>query len=136
MKAKIIRDDIECSPQHMPPGHEEQYEYREVLRNGGMMRVPFWKLNAILDMPDVWMLVQQGCAVPEDDGCRLRANRTPQQMAAAQHAYSKVAMGIHPDDYELFDAGAILGYLPNGDYKPGPNFHLVGNHTGEQEDDE
>jgi hypothetical protein len=30
--------------------------------------------------------------------------------------------GIHPDDFPLFDAGIITGYLPDGNYKPGPNW--------------
>jgi hypothetical protein len=122
MKAEIIRDDIEIHLPAMRPGHEDCWEYREIMRNGEMTKVPFWKKGAVIDFPDCWRLVQMGCAVPADDGCLKRANRNPDELAAAQKAYERVRLGIHPEDYELFDAGVIVGYEGNGDYKPGPNW--------------
>lgn len=136
MKCKIIRTDIECSPAHMPPGNETQYEYRDTLRNGAIEKVPFWKNGAILEMPDVHLLVQMGCAVPADDACLLRAHRNPEELAAAQKAYNRLAKGIHPDDFELFDQEIIAGYKPDGSYDPGPQFHLLEKAAAEHEEHE
>jgi hypothetical protein len=61
-----------------------------------------------------------GVAEPVDDECRTRANRTPEQMAAAAHAYERTRLGIHPEDFEKFDAGEIVGYNADGSYIPGP----------------
>ncbi len=125
MKCEFIRNDVQVSLGNVPIGHEEQYEFREVMQNGEMVSLPFWKLGAILEHPDAWMLVQMGVARPADDGCAKRARMTPLMQIAAEKAYERVNAGIHPEDFELFDAGVILGYEPNGDYKPGPNFHLL-----------
>ena len=122
MKAQIVRNDIEIHLPAMRPGHEELYEFRSVPRNGEMVSVPFWKNGAVIDFPDCWRLVQMGCAVPADDECARKANRNVRQMAEAKKAYDRVQAGIHPDDFELFDAGVIAGYEGNGDYKPGPNW--------------
>lgn len=136
MKAKIVQPDIECSPAHMPPGHEEQWEYRDTFRNGEMMQVPFWKPGAILDMPDVWVLVRQGVAEPADDACMQRAFRTPEEMKVAQHAYKRLAAGIDPNDFKLFDESVIVGYEGDGSFKPGPNFHLLDKIRGADPDDD
>jgi hypothetical protein len=67
------------------------------------------------------LLVQMGCAEPADEECAKASGMTPERMEAAQHAYERISIGIHPDDYELFDAGLIAGYRPDGSYIPGPN---------------
>lgn len=121
MKAKVIRDDLEVS-RPVTDGHEEQIVVRNVMRNSRMVDVEFWKNGAVLDHPDAWMLVEAGCAEAADDECSQRVSRTPEQQAAAELAYSRIAAGIHPKDFALFNAGYIAGYLPNGDYKPGPNW--------------
>lgn len=138
MKAQYIRDDIEASLAHMPRGHEEQWEYRDVFRNGEMQKVPFWKKGAVIDHPDSWQLVQMGCCIPADEDCLKRAHRTPEQLAAAQKAYSRLAKGIHPEDFQLFDDGVIVGYKPDGSYDPGPNFHKLEEAAAEKsaEDDD
>lgn len=122
MLAKIIRDDIEISLPHLGPGHEDQWEYRNVMRNDEIVAVPFWKVGAIVNMPDCYMLVRIGVAIPADDACFQRAHRTPEQQAAAQKSYSRIAKGLHPEDFELFDAGVITGYKPDGSYAPGPKW--------------
>jgi len=84
--------------------------------------------GTVIDHPDAFRLVRQGVAMPADEECQRAANRTAQQMAAAQHAYERVKAGIHPDDYESYDAGIMAGYNPDGSWKLGP--------AAEQEDDE
>lgn len=81
-------------------------------------RVP---AGTILENPDVHTLVRLGMAVPADDECAKAAGMTPEQMKAAQHAQEKVRLGIHPDDFEAFDAGIMRGYNPDGTFIPGPN---------------
>jgi hypothetical protein len=40
-------------------------------------------------------------------------------MAAAQHAYGRLAAGIAADDFAAYDAGYLGGYNPDGSWKPG-----------------
>ncbi len=122
MKAKIARDDIEVVPALLPPGHEGQWEHKNIRRNGRMQDVPHWKMGAIVDMPDSHKLVAMGCAIPADEECQLACGMTIVEIRAALRAQDKVSLGIHPHDYEKFDNGEIEGYNPDGSYKPGPNF--------------
>lgn len=135
MKAKFIRDDMEVSFP-VPNGHDGRWEYRPTMRNGEVQQIAFWKIGAVIEHRDCWQLVQHGCCIPEDEDCRLRANRTPEQMAAAQKSFSRLAAGIHPDDFELFDQGIIAGYLPDGSFKPGPNFKLLKEREHIEDDEE
>lgn len=78
--------------------------------------------GTIIDHPHAWKLVKMGVAVPEDDECEKRAGMDPAQLVAAQHAQEKVRLGIAPEDYEAFDQGLMVGYEPDGEWTPGPNF--------------
>ncbi len=75
----------------------------------------------IIDLPKAFRLVQMGVAVPADEECRIRANRTTGQMAEAQRRYPAIAKGISPEDREDFFTGKMDGYNPDGSPKPGPN---------------
>ena len=77
--------------------------------------------GTLLDWPDVWKLVRRGAAEPEDDECRAAANMTPEQLRAAQYHQKRTAAGIHPDDFDAFDRGEMVGYYPDGSYIPGSN---------------
>lgn len=138
MKCEIIRDDVECSLPHMPPGHEEAWEYRSILRNKRMVDVPFFKRGAILEEANCYMLVEMGCAVPADEECRLAAGMTPEMLRLAIKAYERLALGIHPDDFAEFDAGIMVGYNPDGSKKPGPNFKaaVIAEIAAEDDDEE
>jgi len=120
----------------VPDGHHDQIVFRKVARNRKRTSVPFYKVGAEIEHPDVHMLVQMGVAVPADDACAEACGMDEAQMAAAQKAYQRVVLGIHPEDYELFDAGVILGYEPDGEFKPGPNFHLLEQATADEDEDE
>jgi len=125
MKARIIRGDMEVvyDPDQLSTEMQEICEVREILRNGSMIRRAFFKVGAIHDHPQCWMLVQQGCAEPADDECAARAGRMDRKkLDAAQHAYERLVRGIHMDDFEAYDAGEILGYNPDGSYIKGPNW--------------
>jgi hypothetical protein len=123
-KARIIRDDLEVNMDAVKKlgGPVEQVVWREVKRNGRMQSVPFWKRGTVLEATDAFRLVQQGVAEPADAECDRLACRTREQLDAAQHAYERLNRGIHPDDFELFDAGVIEGYKPDGSFLPGKNW--------------
>lgn len=105
MKAKLIRD-MGCVPDcNFPDGIKPS--------------------GTIIDHPECYRLVRMGCAEAFDGECAERAGYSPDQLEAARIAYNRVALGIHPDDYEAFDAGMIIGYNPDGTYKPGPNWEEV-----------
>jgi len=80
-----------------------------------------WPIGHIVDHPDAYKLVRRGCAVWVDDECEQAADMTQHQLDRAQKAYPKVAAGIHPDDYEAYDAGLMSGYYADGSWVPGPN---------------
>jgi hypothetical protein len=126
MKAKIVRDDIEVNPAATTPEViRELCVLRKLRRNGRDVMRPHWKMGAVIDFPDCYWLVRQGVAIPADEECEQRAGVTPEEMAVAQSAYERVSKGIHPDDYALFDSGVIVGYDAEGNYLPGPNWHLL-----------
>ena len=91
--------------------------------SGGCRTFPDGKkpVGTVIEHPDAYKLVQLGVAVPEDEECIRRANMTELQMAQAQQGQRRVSLGIHPEDYEAFDAGEIAGYYPDGTAIPGPN---------------
>jgi len=89
-------------------------------------------VGTVLDHPKAFWQVRLGTAEAVDKECELAANRSPQQLAAARAAYPKVAAGIAPEDYQAFDEGRMVGYNPDGSFKPGPNAYL----DEEAEDDE
>ena len=136
MKCKIIRNDIEVSEPDLTDEMKPHVCTRDIMRNGEIQPVLFWKLGAILEHPESYMLVRQGCAVPADDDCAKRAARSPEQQAAAQYAYERLSRGIHPEDFERYDAGYIVGYTPDGSYLPGPNWDQMPSEEPDEEDDE
>jgi len=126
MRCKLVRDDMEVAPGVMPSAFVSANAYaRNIKRNGRVRQVLFWKSGTVFDLPDSYRLVQQGCAIPDDEECLEKADRTPEEMATAQRAYERVCRGIAPEDYDLFDNGVIVGYEEDGSYKPGANFHLL-----------
>ena len=134
MKCRIIREDIEVHEPSITEEMRADVVYVPTFRNGAMQPVAFWKLGTILDHPQAYMLVRQGCAEPADDACAQRAARSPEQQRAAQHAYERLTRGIVPEDFSKYDAGIITGYEPDGSYTPGPNWHMMP--PPEDEDDE
>ena len=137
MKCEVIRDDLEVSPAYADlPELQDRIVRIEKMRNGAMTPIPFWRRGAVLEHPEAYKLVRQGCAVPADEACAIRACRSPSEIRLAQKAYERVNRGIAPEDYEKFDAGIILGYTPDGDYIPGPNFNLLKTETAGDEEEE
>jgi hypothetical protein len=78
--------------------------------------------GTIDDGPDSWRLVMAGVAEPADEECRAKCNLSREQMDTLQHAYDRLSLGIHPDDWAAFDAGEMIGYDERGRHIPGPNY--------------
>jgi hypothetical protein len=136
MKAKIIVDDLEISPSAvLTEAEEAQTVERLVWRNGADTLAKFWRRGAILERSDSFLLVQMGKAEAVDEECRMAVAMTSAQLAEAQHAARRLAAGIHPEDFGLYDAGIILGYNGDGTYKPGPNFDQMPQDEDDEDDE-
>ena len=122
MKCRVIRDDLEASEPDLSDEMKSQVCTRDIMRSGEIVPVTFWRRGAIIEHPQAYMLVRQGCAVPADDDCAKRAARSAEQQREAQYAYERLSKGIHPEDFDKYDAGYITGYNPDGSYIPGPNW--------------
>ncbi len=120
MKCKLLieREVMEFQPgttlRMAPPALVAQCE-----RRGKALIAP---IGTIVDDPECWRIVLMGQAEAADDECRAMTKQTDEERAMTLHAASRLAAGIIPDDFELFDSGVILGYNADGSYKPGPHW--------------
>lgn len=139
MKFRLIRDDIEPSYPggKIPDDMLDKVCVRQVFSSGKLRDVTFWRTDVVFDHPLGYRFVQNGDAVAEDDECREAANRTPEQLAAAQHARERLARGIHPEDWPAYEAGYMIGYDPDGEWIPGPNYaeYAAAEQAAEDEDE-
>jgi hypothetical protein len=78
--------------------------------------------GTVIDHPKAYALVLRGVAEPADDECKAKADPTPEQMERAQFYYDRTEAGIIPDDFQAYADGLMVGYNPDGTWKPGPNF--------------
>lgn len=102
MKAQLIRD-MDCKPtDEWPEGKKPK--------------------GTVIDHPQAARLCQMGVAIPADEECQLAAHMTPERMRAAKYAYERATKGIAAEDFAAYDAGEMVGYNPDGSFKPGPNY--------------
>lgn len=148
MKATVVRDDIRINEQcaegvevlrsraGLPRGvtvkvilealrerpHPDLY-VKQVTRKtqfgSSFILAAFWNPGAVIEFPDCYWAVRHGWAVPADDECRDAAGMTEEQLQAAMKLYPKIAAGIVPADYDLYDAGVITGYTAIDSLVPG-----------------
>lgn len=140
MKYQLIRDDLEPSyPNHqcgwVPDNMRDCVCTREVTRSGRLQAVVFWRTDVVFDHPTGYRLVQNGDAIPMDEECELAAGLKPEQLTVVQYNRERLARGIHPDDWEAYDKGYMVGYQPDGTWQPGPNYDAWLSEQ-EEEDDE
>lgn len=90
---------------------------------GGCATYPTGKIPASteLDWQDVYLLVRAGCAEPLDEECAIAADMTEEQLKRAQYSYKRADAGIHPEDFDAYAAGEMVGYYSDGTWIPGPN---------------
>lgn len=119
MMARFLRDDIEYSGP--PEFNVDDLHDVQVLKNHTKQTIRCWKKGAVVNNPKSFRLVQQGMCEPADEECRIRANMSPERMKLAQNAFGRLAAGIHPDDFDRYDRGEMLGYNADGSDIPGPN---------------
>lgn len=133
MQCKLVRE-LEVAPGVMPPEFVTANAVARMRKRNMRMRpVLFWKVGTVFDLPDSFLLVRNGCALPLDDECRERCEMTDEEIAAAQQTYERTEKGIHPEDFNLYDNGIITGYDAAGNYIPGPNWHLLEEASDEAE---
>lgn len=77
--------------------------------------------GTVIDHPEAYLLVGNGCAIPDDEECTKATNLTGEQLADLQYRYRRIAAGIDLEDYEAYDQGLMTGYHPDGSWVPGPN---------------
>lgn len=92
--------------------------------------------GTVLEFRQAWRIVRRGAAVPADEECERAAGMDPTAMVAAQRAQLRAQLGIHPDDFEDFDAGRMTGYDKQGKPIPGPNAEPEDFDEDEEDDDD
>lgn len=127
MQYRLTRNDIVPQYPNKPAGWvpDEMRDYvetREVFESGRVQEITYWRTDVVFDNEYGPLMIRQGCAEPVDDECRRACNRTDAQIAAAQKAYERTVRGIHPDDFEAYEKGYMVGYNGDGSWKPGPNY--------------
>jgi hypothetical protein len=110
LKAELLKD-TEAAPS--AAGDE-----RLVTINGK----PHFPAGTIIEHPQAYRLVKMGVAKPADGECVVAAGMTTEQQQAAQVTQELVSKGIHPEDYQAYLDGIMIGYDEDGKYIPGPNY--------------
>jgi hypothetical protein len=90
----------------------------QCVRRGKFLYAP---AGTLIDDPQCWLIVLMGQAEPADDECRATTEQSVTEREAALHAAKRLALGIRPEHFAMYDAGEILGYHGNGAMIPGPN---------------
>ncbi len=91
----------------------------------GRTPVKYLPAGAEYEHPMAPDFCRRGMAEPADEECAAAVGMTVDQMKIRQVKYARLAAGIAPEDYALFDAGVISGYeIVEGRtaYLPGPNY--------------
>ena len=119
MKCKLLRPEKRVNP--------DWNEVAEIVARTYHLRydTPRWveaPAGTEISDPECYKLVRMGMAEPSDDECRERCGMTQEQIATAAFAQEKVSKGIHPDDYNAYDRGEMVGYNPDGTFIRGPNW--------------
>lgn len=78
--------------------------------------------GTLIDHPQAFRLVQQGCAEPVDPQCRARAGVSGAKLEDLKRKYQRADRGIWPIDWDAYDAGLMVGYNEDSSWKPGPNW--------------
>lgn len=138
MKCRLTKE-LEVAASIAPPELLAQCKQR-----GNFLFAP---VGAIIDDPNCFFLVLQRNAEAYDEECRARTQpvldaafaraessridikkalaegrEPPPAILNPDEAAERLSRGIHPDDFEAYAAGKMIGYRPNGEWIPGPNW--------------
>lgn len=115
MKATFIRPDLVVSGVAPDASRMEQRDGRW-----------YWRVGAQIENPRAYLLCINGDADPADEECQERVEAWRQRHGVTRKmsisARERLARGIHPVDFDRYDAGEIIGYNADGSYKRGPNW--------------
>lgn len=120
MKCRLLYD-FDCDELTMPPNEQHLLSFR--VERGKTIR--YFPKGTIRDCKWSVEWCLRGMAEPADTECLLGTGLTDQELKVQQHKYGRMAAGIHPDDFDLYDRGVISGYEEvDGQtaYLPGPNY--------------
>ena len=118
----VFTTDMDVNPKTLSEADKAKVKFRSSTVNGEPALIPYFPAGTEYEHKRAFLFVAKGCAAPADDECRAKSGMSAEQLAKAQHLYKRNAAGIRPEDFELFDNGVITGYLPGGDYIPGPTW--------------
>lgn len=122
MKCMFIRQ-VDVDTTTMSEAQKKLVKVRMNKVNGVLQPIPIFEVGTVYEFPDAPIHCRNGHAAPLDDECTKATGMTDKELAAARHIQKRAAAGIRPEDYPLFDAGVITGYVfETGDYVPGPNW--------------
>ncbi len=119
MKCKACKDLSAIAPDKWPPGRVDPSLLPEICASG---IIP---AGTILDLPEAYKFVQHGIADPADEECRAAAGMSDPEIVLAKMRQRRTSAGIAMEDYDVFDKGIMVGYNPDGTFKPGPNFEAA-----------
>lgn len=102
MKCELIRDMTGPQSEEFPDGIKPK--------------------GTIIDHPQAHLLVLRGVATAADEECMAKAPMSAKETATAAFYYARTEAGIDPDDFEAYAKGYLIGYEPDGTWKPGPNY--------------
>jgi hypothetical protein len=116
MKCKLCKDMPAVAPEKWPKGQVDPSELPGICETGVIPE------GTVLNQPGAYKFVRLGIADPEDEECRIAAGLSDPQILLAKMRQRRVSAGVAPEDYDAFDKGIMVGYNPDGTFKPGPNF--------------
>lgn len=125
LQCRLIADH-HADPSAATPEEKAQIQFWWVEKmhpTKGKIKVPVPYFPAgTLFKTDVIGRIMRGQAAPDNDFTAKACGLSAAETADMQHRYKRLLAGIDPDDFELFDAGVIVGYDKDGEYRPGPNW--------------
>ena len=122
MKCVFVRN-VDVDPSTMSDSEKAKIKYRMNAVAGVVRPIPYFEAGTEYEAPDAFVHCRTGNAAPADPECTVACGMTPAELATAQRKQKRAAAGILPEDYELYDAGVITGYVyETGEYVPGPNW--------------
>lgn len=133
MKCRFVRD-VDVDVTTLPASERELLSFRP--SGKGRPPVPYFAKGVERETAAAAEHCLNGIAEPADDECAAAVGLTSEQLKVLQVKYERVAAGIHPDDFPLYDAGVIVGYNPDGSYKPGPQWDAYQKAQAEAESDD